>query len=138
MTKAERIKWFKHHLQTDTIPEEFLDLLELETHFITPLTPTDTSQAVHLEPPQLPQQIETAIRLRNVGEMLHNARKIRKRTLESVAKGAGLSKSRISQLEHATGNLELSTITKVAHELGFTVKVSLESLQEPRTLETNL
>ena len=138
MTKAERIKWFKHHLQTDTIPEEFLDLLELETHLIAPLTLSNTGQAMSLEPSLLPMQIETALQLRNVGEMLHNARKIRKRTLESVAKGAGLSKSRISQLEHATGNLELSTITKVAHELGFTVKVSLESLQEPQILETNL
>jgi ribosome-binding protein aMBF1 (putative translation factor) len=86
------------------------DALRLATEF----TASDVQQA-----------LSDAMLTENIGEMLKQARLRSGLTGTELAARLGLSKMRISQLERIGADVEVSTLARVAHALGYDLQVQL-------------
>ena len=76
-------------------------------------TPASAAPAAGSERPPLTVQA--------VGKEIKRLRKLRGRTLEQLASGAGVSAGLLSQVERGQGNPSFNTLVQVAHALGIPV-----------------
>lgn len=76
-------------------------------------------------PQEIQARVEQAMIAKNIGAMLKEARVKRGLTLENVAQVLNVSKARVSQLEQASANLELKTLTRYAAALDLEVHLEL-------------
>jgi HTH-type transcriptional regulator / antitoxin HipB len=73
----------------------------------------------------LQQGLSDALLTENIGEMLKQARLNSGLTGTELATRLGLSKVRISQLERIGSDVEVSTLARVAHALGYDLQLQL-------------
>jgi ribosome-binding protein aMBF1 (putative translation factor) len=71
------------------------------------------------------QGLSDALLAENIGEMLKQARLQSGLTGTELASRLGLSKVRISQLERVGSDVEVSTLARVAHALGYDLQLQL-------------
>lgn len=72
-----------------------------------------------------PADIEQTVRLETVPQMIKKLRTQQDLTLADVADKLGVSRGRAGQLEMEGANLQLATLAKLAHALGYQVQVTL-------------
>jgi ribosome-binding protein aMBF1 (putative translation factor) len=74
---------------------------------------------------QVKSHLEEAILTSNLRDALEQARKKRGMTLRALAKKTGVSAPRVQQVEQAETKLELQTLLRHAHALGYDVSIVL-------------
>ncbi len=84
-----------------------------------------SDQATEVTPELLKQGLNEAIVASSIGTMLREARRKRGLTGTQLATRLGMSKMRISQLEHSDANVEVATLARVAQALGYELRVEL-------------
>lgn len=72
-----------------------------------------------------PADIDQAVRLESVPQMIKRLRTQQDLSLADVADKLGVSRGRAGQLEMDGANLQLATLAKLAHALGYQVQVNL-------------
>ncbi len=70
--------------------------------------------------------IEEAILAQSVSEMLSRARAESELSLQEAGNELGVTRGRIFQLEQPDANLELKTLVRYAHSLGYDLELRLE------------
>ena len=86
----------------------------------------------------LQTMIETGVTQKRIGNLLEQARTHVKLSGRETARRVKVNHSWIRRLENADTNLELSSIVRVAHALGFEISLKLEARDDGRVLEAKL
>lgn len=125
-TKAEA----KADYRLDTEPSDrLMELLEqagkIRQADLDTVSPPAGLVSEPVTPQELLDQVQGVIFTQAVGEMLEQARKQARLTMQQVADAIGVSRGRVNQLEHPDANLELGTLVKVASALGASLEVRL-------------
>ena len=74
---------------------------------------------------ELAEELEAAVVAESVGDLLSKARQETGRSLRDVGAAAGVSHSRVRELEQSS-NVELATLARLAEALGYRAKIVLE------------
>lgn len=130
-TKAEVQK----ELRLDQPPDdEFMALLEAagEGDVVAGPAPSDRARA------HTGDEVEEEVIKHSVGALLAEARKEAEQSLGAAAKGTGLSRSRVHQVEKSD-NIEVTTLVRLAGAYGYEVHIDLKpTRREGRALHAVL
>lgn len=69
--------------------------------------------------------------MRRLGLLVRTERRRRSMSVEALAEKSGVSRSTLLRLESGTGNPSLETLTRLACELGLTLRIALVGPRTP-------
>ena len=124
---------------TEPPSDEFMALLERlgEGEVVRGVSPVEGDGYTADE---LAEELEEAVVAESVGDLLSRARQETGRSLRDVGAAAGVSHSRVRELEQSS-NVELATLARLAEALGYRATIVLEparKLSQMRKLSAEL
>lgn len=72
-----------------------------------------------------PEEIRELVQVETIPLLVKKMRQSQSMTLAQVAEKVGVSRGRVGQLEMEGANLEVATLAKLAHAMGYTLQVQL-------------
>jgi len=115
----------------DPPDDEFMELLATVGEESIVVGPQAASADEGYSPGAIVRELNDALVAATVGELLAHARAETGQSLRDVGTRAGVTRSRIQQLE-SSENVEVATLVRVAGALGFGVRITLQPEDEGR------
>lgn len=101
-----------------------------EDAIISPQTPVEDTSQSPWTTERIQQTVQHEVIAHSLGELIEKARRAKGISVIEQAKALKVSRSQVYQAELPTANLELSTLLRYAHALGYKVEVALVATDE--------